>query len=81
MPRVVRNFWLELDLDAGSKGRRRVASGPTGTDGGFDLTIRIREKGVVGDRPVRLIGRAVDGKCTIVAEHEKRYITLASVER
>ncbi|MEE8361711.1 MAG: hypothetical protein V3R71_06115, partial [Gemmatimonadales bacterium] len=44
MPRNVRNFWVELEVD----GRReRVATGPQGKDGGFELTIKQRFKGEI----------------------------------
>ena len=42
MPRNVRNFWLELDVDGQ---RTQVATGPVAKDGGFQLTIRQRDKG------------------------------------
>lgn len=42
MPRNVRNFWIELDVDGVS---RRIATGPQSKDGGFRLTIRQRDGG------------------------------------
>ena len=42
MPRHVRNFWIELTVD-GKKSR--IATGPCAKDGGFELTIRQRDKG------------------------------------
>lgn len=49
-----RNFWIELDID----GHSRVASGPQSKDGGFDLTIKMRDKGEVSTAmiilPIRL---------------------------
>lgn len=44
MPRNVRNFWIELDVD-GSK--TAIGSGPRGKDGGFQLTIRQRDNGSI----------------------------------
>jgi len=42
MPRCVRNFWIELDVD----GRKhRIATGPKGSGGGFRLVIRHRANG------------------------------------
>jgi len=44
MPRNVRNFWIELDVD----GRKStVETGPRSRDGGFELTIYQRHKGEV----------------------------------
>ena len=44
MPRVVRNFWLEADVD----GRRSlVTGGPRGKDGGITLRIYQRSGGEV----------------------------------
>jgi hypothetical protein len=46
MPRNVRNFWIELDVD----GRKeRVETGPVRADGGFQMTIRIRDEGSISD--------------------------------
>ena len=42
MPQNVRNFWIELSVDGK---QTRVATGPRGKDGGFELTIRQRDKG------------------------------------
>ena len=44
MPRNVRNFWIEAEVD----GRKTpIAFGPQGADGGFRLTICMRNKGEV----------------------------------
>jgi hypothetical protein len=44
MPRNVRNFWLELNVD-GSKSR--VETGPRSANGGFSLTIYQRDSGSI----------------------------------
>ena len=44
MPRNVRNFWLELEVD-GKK--TKVATGPVGKDGGFCLIVKQRDEGEV----------------------------------
>jgi len=44
MPRNVRNFWLELEVD-GKK--TPVATGPVAKDGGFQMIIRQRDNGEV----------------------------------
>lgn len=44
MPRNVRNFWIEADID----GRKSAfASGPVRKDGGFELTIKMRSEGSI----------------------------------
>ena len=44
MPKIVRNFWLEADVD----GRRSlVTGGPRGKDGGITLRIYQRDSGAV----------------------------------
>ncbi len=42
MPRNVRNFWLELDVDGK---RTRVETGPQSKDGGFSLDVKMRDEG------------------------------------
>lgn len=44
MPRNVRNFWIELDVD----GRKTlIACGPVARDGGFRLRVFMRDKGSI----------------------------------
>jgi hypothetical protein len=44
MPRCVRNFWIEAQID----GRKSpFASGPKRKDGGFSLKIYMRNKGAI----------------------------------
>jgi hypothetical protein len=42
MPRNVRNFWLSLSVDGK---RTKVETGPVSKSGGFDLEIRMRDRG------------------------------------
>lgn len=44
MPRNVRNFWIEATIDGRSS---KLEGGPQAKDGGFELTIRQRDKGAV----------------------------------
>ena len=44
MPRNVRNFWIELDVDARKK---TVATGPQSATGGFTQRIHMRDEGCV----------------------------------
>lgn len=62
MPRNVRNFWLEFDID----GRGSVmASGPVSKDGGFSGRILMRHDGGIV-RAVELDGRITsDGRIVL----------------
>jgi len=44
MPRNVRNFWIDLDVDGRDS---RVGTGPRGKSGGFFANIYIRNQGRV----------------------------------
>ena len=53
MPRFVRNFWLRLRVD----GRATpIETGPATVEGGFDLTILMREEGAISEKRVRVYG-------------------------
>ena len=55
MPRNVRNFWIEADVD-GKK--QSVATGPRRKDGGFDMTILMRDDGEVSrQKYLTILGR------------------------
>jgi hypothetical protein len=47
MPRNVRNFWIELEVDGK---RTRVATGPVRKDGGFTMRVLMREDGDISDK-------------------------------
>ena len=52
-PRNVRNFWIELNVD----GREtEIATGPVAKDGGFSMSILIRENGKISRRKVEING-------------------------
>lgn len=56
MPRNTRNFWLTLNVD----GRATpIETGPAAADGGFDLTVLMREDGAISDTRLRLRGHAL----------------------
>jgi hypothetical protein len=40
--RNVRNFWIEADVDGASS---KLSGGPRNSEGGFELTIYMREEG------------------------------------
>jgi len=44
MPRNVRNFWIELEVD-GKK--TKIATGPVSKGGGFSLTVKMRDRGEI----------------------------------
>jgi hypothetical protein len=54
MPRNVRNFWLDADVEGRTT---RLTGGPVSRDGGFNLDIRMRDDGCV-TKPVSITGRA-----------------------
>jgi len=63
MPRNVRNFWIELDVD----GRKsRVETGPIRKDGGFSLTIRARERASISPTTLEVRGY-VDGSGKVLS--------------
>ena len=67
MPRNVRNFWIELDVD----GRKsRVATGPRRKDGGFEMTIYIRDLGEVASG-LRVVGTALGNSLSLSAWNAK----------
>lgn len=64
MPRNVRNFWVTLSVD-GKK--TDVATGPVRRDGGFTLSVRMRDEGDI-IRVFTMEGRADDdGTLTLIA--------------
>lgn len=65
MPRNVRNFWITLDVD-GKK--TDVATGPRSRDGGFRITILVREDGDICDNAVLIEGKVLsDGSLAVMA--------------
>ena len=65
MPRNVRNFWIELEVD-GKK--TPIATGPVSADGGFNIRIRMRNKGDIYEKYVYIKGSAQDGRLLLTAE-------------
>lgn len=55
MPRNVRNFWIEADIDGQAT---RISGGPQAKDGGLDLTVKMRHNGDVVD-VLDIIGRVM----------------------
>lgn len=66
MPRNVRNFWIEAEVD----GRKTpIAFGPGGKDGGFSLTVYMRNQGGV-ERVAGMEGACFkDGELTLWVEY------------
>jgi hypothetical protein len=86
MPRNVRNFWLEIDVDARAK---TLGTGPIAKDGGFNLRILVRKDGAVSDSSVTIAGRAmpngdliISADCTdptiLVSDNNRSAILLTS---
>ena len=81
-PRNVRNFWIELDVD----GREtEIATGPVAKDGGFSMSILIRENGKISKKKISITGFAENSilkvliaKYTVGAERNTEYLTLES---
>ena len=67
MPRNVRNFWIELDVD-GKK--TRIATGPASKDGGFDLTVKMRNEGGIV-KALQVNGYACDNGVLVLSAHGK----------
>ena len=61
MPRNVRNFWIETDID----GANTMSGGPRSKDGGFSANIFIRSNGGVM-KAVNISGHA-DGEHLLLA--------------
>lgn len=61
---AVRNFWIEADID----GRKTsLEGGPRSKDGGFNLTVYIRDHGSIA-KALRVTGEEVDGKLRLWVE-------------
>ena len=54
MPRNVRNFWIDADIDGRAT---RLAGGPVSKDGGIDVSIKMRSEGAV-EEAMRIEGWA-----------------------
>jgi hypothetical protein len=54
MPKNVRNFWVNVEVDGRSSA---LASGPVAKDGGFTCGISVRHKGEVCNNAVMITGR------------------------
>ena len=65
MPRNVRNFWVEAEVDGRKTG---IAFGPQGKDGGFELTVYMRNEGEVA-KAIRLEGEAHGEMLTLWIDH------------
>lgn len=67
MPRNVRNFWLDVNIDGQAT---RLSGGPQAKDGGFDLTIKMRDNGGIIEA-VDILGRAnADGRLTLTVRRQ-----------
>ena len=56
MPRVTRNFWIDLQVDGRSS---YIGTGPRNKDGGFKMMISVREEGDISNKKIN-----IEGICT-----------------
>lgn len=76
MPRNVRNWWIELDVD----GRTPIAAGPAARDGGFELTVKQRDEGGIL-RALTVRGYADDGGGLVLwAEPDEQSVSRGRVK-
>ena len=69
MPKNVRNFWIELEVD----GRKtKIATGPRSKDGGFKLILKMRENGKESNKEFHLTGFTSE-------LNNKEYIVLSGI--
>ena len=64
MPRNVRNFWIELSVDGRDS---TVETGPVRKDGGFEMTIRMRDQGSISPKTMRIVGTENNGSLQLLA--------------
>ncbi len=78
MPRNVRNFWVELSID----GRPTpIAGGPRNKDGGFDLVVKMRDKGGIKEA-FAVNGRVLsDGRLVVTVEDQQQQFLRIESER
>lgn len=71
MPRNVRNFWVEVEIDGQVT---RLAGGPKAADGGFVLTVKQRDHGRV-TTALTVDGLAVGSDIELtVFDHESKIV-------
>jgi hypothetical protein len=75
MPRNVRNFWIELDVD-GQK--TRIAAGPR--RGGFRMRVYIRNNGEIVC-PLLVEGTEEDGELKLTAALPTAFLVVARTKR
>jgi hypothetical protein len=61
-PRNVRNFWIEGSVDGLKKD---ISTGPKSANGGFHLTISMRENGEISDMRVHIRGQVIGDELVI----------------
>jgi hypothetical protein len=89
--RNVRNFWLELEVDGKPT---KIATGPKSKDGGFLLTVYVREEGHISNKQLHVRGSVnhdgtlslsltLDGGAKDYCEHEDGSLTasMGTVQR
>ena len=77
MPRNVRNFWVDVDVDGK---QNRIGTGPRSKDGGMDVEFKIREAGTVTDS-IDVLCRAHGDKLTLTVQHNGRVVYVHETAR
>ena len=57
MPKNVRNFWIETEVDGLA---RKMESGPQNKEGGFTTKVLVREDGSISDSYLMITGEATE---------------------
>ena len=78
MPRNVRNFWIDANID----GRQETLSGgPQGKDGGFTLTVKMRDNGDI-TQPIEIAGLVhIDGTLELTVHQNGQRIGQVKTRR
>jgi hypothetical protein len=58
VPRTVRNFWLDINVDGKKAG---IGTGPRSRDGGFRCRVLMRSNGRILDEELMIDGIVVNG--------------------
>lgn len=65
MPKFIRNFWIEADID-GKK--TPIKGGPISSTGGFHMVISVREDKKISDTAITIVGKVAKGGTALILE-------------
>lgn len=77
MPRNTRNFWIELEVDGRAT---KVACGPVRKDGGFYMTVKMRDCGEI-TKPLIVEGRADGDELTLLIDGKGQPLNVIKTTR